>query len=59
MQIGHREFTDGQTRPVFLNEDNRQYVLTENDLPIYGDWLLPDDCDEPILVWNCREGKTR
>jgi hypothetical protein len=43
-QIGVVPFVDGITRPVFLDEDGRQYVLDEDDgQPIYGVWLLIDE----------------
>lgn len=59
MHLGHREFTDGQTRAVYLDDDNQQYVLTE-DGPVYGEWLQAEpgtvraepQADTPILVWH-------
>ena len=52
MLIGYREFTDGKTRPVYLDRDNRQFVIGDDDWPLYGVWLAPQEVDELILLRN-------
>lgn len=47
VRIGDLEFVDGQTRPVFLDDDDRQYVLGDDGEPVYGVWI---SLDEPIFV---------
>ena len=39
--IGQRLFTDGSTRPVFLDQDSRQYVLDDDGQRICGNWIWP------------------
>ena len=40
MLIGHREFTEGTTRPVYLDDNNQQYVVGEDGDLIFGEWLV-------------------
>ena len=51
MQIGHREFTDGQIRAVHVDDDGNQYALDNDRQPLYGVWIGPNtsDTDPPIL----------
>jgi hypothetical protein len=45
--IGSIPFVDGITRPVFLDADERQYVLDADGNRVYGFWI---NIDEPIIV---------
>ena len=52
MQIGHREFTDGQIRAVHVDDEGKQYVFDNDGQPLYGVWIGPDtsDADPPIIL---------
>jgi hypothetical protein len=39
--IGWRRFTDGQTRPVFLDAAGKQYIQGDAGEPVAGVWLYP------------------
>lgn len=47
--IGQRSFTDGTVREVYADPDGRQYVLVQGER-VYGTWLMPEECDEPVIV---------
>lgn len=34
MKSGERQFPDGTTRPVYRNDDGRQYVLDDEGVPV-------------------------
>jgi hypothetical protein len=46
--IGRRQFTDGMTRDVYL-DDEGQYVLDDGER-VYGVWLLDADADSPVIA---------
>lgn len=46
-RIGDTLFVDGVRRDVFEDADGRQFVLDENDQPIYDIWIY---IDEPLIV---------
>jgi hypothetical protein len=46
-QIAFVPFIDSAIRPVFLDEDGRQYVLDDDGQPVYGMWVY---IDEPEIV---------
>ena len=50
--IGDRLFIDGVKRPVYLDDDGRQFVMESNGLRVHGVWLVPepDDADAPIVA---------
>jgi len=48
--IGRCPFTDGSTREVFENDEDRQYVLDDDCDLVAGHWLPP--ADEPSLATN-------
>jgi hypothetical protein len=52
MQLGERQFTDGATRPVYRDDDGRQFVLDDDGEPVYGTWLHPDEYLEPIVLFG-------
>jgi hypothetical protein len=39
MRLGERQFTDGTMRPIYREDDGRQYVLDDEGEPVYGVWL--------------------
>ena len=41
--IGSIPFTDGATRPVFLDADGRQYILGDDQNRVYGVWIYIDE----------------
>ena len=45
--IGSSRFIDGVERPVFLDCDGRQYLLNDDQKPVYGEWIY---VDEPEIV---------
>jgi len=53
--IGYRRFTDGVTRPVFLDKDGREFVIDGDGQRVHGYWLdprrtkRPDDDPVPII----------
>jgi hypothetical protein len=47
MQLGERQFTGGTTRPVYRDDNGRQCVLDYEGEPVYGEWLHPDEYQEP------------
>jgi hypothetical protein len=58
LPIGNRRFTDGTTRPVFLDQDGREYVI-DDGIRVHGVWLDPrrskrpddeDDTASPTLI---------
>jgi hypothetical protein len=56
--VGFRFFTDGTCRAVYLDADERQYVLGDHAEPIYGQWLMPgqQQPDTPVIVEAGRDG---
>jgi hypothetical protein len=48
--VGHRQFTDGVTRPVY--EDERGQFIEEDGDRVDGVWLVPeeDGADTPVIV---------
>jgi hypothetical protein len=50
--IGVRFFTDGTCRAVYLDAEERQYVLGDHGEPVYGQWLVPghEQADTPAIV---------
>ena len=46
-------FIDGVTRPVYVVEDGRQYVLDDKVRPIYGVWVY---IDEPEFLKSRNRG---
>lgn len=48
--FGHRWFTDGANRPVYLDTDGRQFVLDDDGQRVYGVWILEEEADAPIMV---------
>jgi len=55
LPIGYRRFTDGITRPVFFDQDGREFVIDEDGKRVHGVWLDPrrtkpqDDDPVPII----------
>jgi len=53
--IGFRRFSDGTTRPVFLDHDGRQYVFNDGR-PCHGVWLdqsRQDQADDLVpIIWD-------
>jgi hypothetical protein len=52
--IGFRRFSDGTTRPVFLDHDGRQYIFNDGR-PVHGVWLdqrrqAPADAVDPVPI---------
>jgi hypothetical protein len=58
MHISYRDFTDGQSRPVYIDDDGNQYVCGDDGQPGFGVWLAPDshDADLPMFVARLEEG---
>jgi hypothetical protein len=55
--FGIRHFTDGSCRDVYLAADERQYVLGDDEEPVYGQWLVPGpEPDSPLIVSGPPEG---
>jgi hypothetical protein len=52
--IGQRLFTDSSTRPVFLDQDGRQFVIDGDGQRVHGVWIYPDEADEPTVVQGPR-----
>lgn len=50
MQLGNRPFTRGTTRPVYRCDGGRQYVIDDDDAPVYGVWLHPEEYSEPVVI---------
>jgi hypothetical protein len=50
MQLGEREFVDRTIRPVWRDDDGRQYVLDDDGETVFGVWLHPDEYQEPIII---------
>ena len=52
MQIGYRDFTDGQSRAVHLDDDGNQCVFDDSGQAVFGVWIAPDttDADPPIFL---------
>jgi hypothetical protein len=46
--IGPCLSADGVGRPVHEDAAGRQYALSPDDEPVYGQWLTP--ADEPVVV---------
>jgi hypothetical protein len=57
MHIGDRDFVDGIRRPVYLDDDGRQYVYDDGQR-VYGVWLPPvmEPADEPIILGGKDDG---
>lgn len=57
MHIGDRDFVDGIRRPVYLDDDGRQYVLDDGQR-VYGVWLTPvmEPAAEPIILGGQDDG---
>jgi hypothetical protein len=60
--IGYRRFSDDTTRPVFLDQDGRQYIFNDGR-PCHGVWLDLQRTDNPSdlvpIIWdslNCGSG---
>jgi hypothetical protein len=47
-------FLDGITREIFLDADDRQFVLDDDGQPVYGRWVY---IDEPEIVSAALDGK--
>ena len=45
MQLSERQLTDGSTRPVYRDDDGRQYVLDGDGEPGRGVWSLAENPD--------------
>lgn len=45
-------FTDGVTRPVYVDPDGRQYVVGPDGEKVHGVWVLTDEVleDAPLVV---------
>jgi len=59
--IGFNHFSDGSTRPVFLDHDGRQYVIHDGR-PVHGIWLdqdRQDPADAVDLVPSIPDGGPR
>jgi serine/threonine protein kinase len=49
--LGFRPFTDGSSRPVYLDQaPGEQYVLDDQGEPLYGHWLCDTEPDTPAVV---------
>lgn len=44
--VGKVRFTDGSIRTVYLDQTGRQYVLGDDEQPVFGLWLLPESASE-------------
>jgi hypothetical protein len=53
--IGPRQFADGSCCDVYLDGDERQYVLGDDGEPSYGQWLLSrqEQADAPLIISAC------
>jgi hypothetical protein len=48
--VAHVQFAGGSMRPVF-ETDGRQFVLGDDEEPVYGVWYIPpDDGPVPLIV---------
>jgi hypothetical protein len=49
--IAYIDFTDGTTRPIFL-DDGRRFVIDDDGKRIYGEWHVPEPerYDVPTIV---------
>jgi len=57
--IGFRRFSDSTTRPVFLDQDSRQYIFNDGR-PYHGVWIKLcrwDQADDPVpIIRDARSG---
>jgi hypothetical protein len=46
------EFTDGQTRPVYEDQDGRQFVIDGRGRHVFGVWYVQpnENADRPVIV---------
>jgi len=65
LPIGYRRFTDGITRPVFREQDGRQFVIDGDGQRVHGVWLDPrwkqrqtdDNAGDPVpIIREARSG---
>jgi len=55
--IGFRRFSDGTTRPVFLDQSGRQYIFNDGR-PVHGVWIdqrrldQADAVDPVPIIWD-------
>jgi hypothetical protein len=42
MHIGYRDFVDGQSRAIHVDDEGNQYVFDDAGEPIFGVWIAPD-----------------
>jgi len=55
--IGFRRFSDGTNRPVFLDQDGRQYIFNDGR-PVHGVWFDqrrqdPAETVDPVpIIWD-------
>ena len=55
--LAHIDLADGSERPVFQDDDGRQYILDDDDLPVFGVWFVAgEDCDQPVIVRSGNDG---
>lgn len=45
--LGTVRFVDGVERPVYVDDDGRQFVLDDEKSPVHGAWIY---VDEPEMV---------
>jgi hypothetical protein len=50
IQLGECEITDPTTRPAYRYDDSRHFVLDDDDEPVYGVWLHPDEYSESMVL---------
>ena len=51
-RIAFVPFVDSAIRPVFLDDDSRQYVLDDAGQPVHGTWVY---IDEPEIFSAARD----
>jgi len=45
------EFTDGVMRPVYEDDDGKQFVVDGRGKQVFGVWYIPrEDVDRPVIV---------
>jgi len=59
IQIGHRDFTEGQRRAVLIDDDGNQWVHDDACQPVFGVWLAPDTlgADPPVFMGRLDDGQ--
>lgn len=52
--IGIRDLLDDSKRKVNLDDDDRQYVIGEDDEPVHGNWVLATELEEltPAIIFG-------